>query len=166
MEAPKLLFILFVSLPLLCYSQAINTSKPESTLSKTLNAAGGVARGSSGSISYSIGEIFFSNYSNSNIKLFSGIQQTENKKETPKSITVIKDIKIYPNPTITHVTIDYSEDKKGTYLLFDGQGRFIKDGIVNKGETKIDFTYMSSSTYLLRLIIDGKVSQTFKILKT
>ena len=84
------------------------------------------------------------------------------KVEETKATT---NISIYPNPAKGKVTVELPENTVGTLALFDLNGKIIRRQSVNGNINTIDIAFLSSGTYILRLVQDGVASAGVKIVK-
>ncbi|CAM3903754.1 MULTISPECIES: ELWxxDGT repeat protein [Flavobacterium] len=76
------------------------------------------------------------------------------------------ELKVYPNPSDDLVTIQFQNDFKGSYSLFNHLGKQILTHTINSLETQISLEKYTSGMYLLVLSSDnGEQIQTYKILK-
>ncbi|TRX22991.1 T9SS type A sorting domain-containing protein [Flavobacterium franklandianum] len=139
---------------------------------ETFNASGDDATGSSGSVTYSIGQVFYTYIGESVYDVAQGIQQEELSQtlDTPEnSVEPKAEIVIFPNPTTDFVTVNMEgiEFKSGlqSYQLYDLQGRLLKQNTIDQADTRIDLNDLSSSIYILQVYVDNKILKTFKILK-
>ncbi|NHN24279.1 T9SS type A sorting domain-containing protein [Flavobacterium jejuense] len=79
---------------------------------------------------------------------------------------LLNELKVYPNPTDDLVTIQFQNDFKGSYSLFNQLGKQILTHTINSLETQISLEKCTSGMYLLVLSSDnGEQIQTYKILK-
>ena len=139
---------------------------------ETFNASGDDATGSSGSVTYSIGQVFYTYIGESVYDVAQGIQQEESSQtlDTAENTVVPKaEIFVFPNPTIDYVTVNMEgfefETGPRSYQLYDLQGRLLKQNTINQNETQIDLNDLSSSIYILQVYANNKILKTFKILK-
>jgi len=138
-------------------------------------ATGGVAKGSGGSVSYSVGQTGYTTHTSSAGTVAQGVQQ-------PYEISVLSGINeakavtlncvVYPNPTTDHLQLKVVDFKiEGlSYQLFDTRGRQIANRKVIGSETTISMKGLAVGTYFLKVINsqDGAPQQeikTFKIIK-
>ena len=149
-----------------------NTQANTKNIMETINASGNDANGSSGTVSYSIGQVFYTYIGESVYDVAQGIQQGELSQtlDTPENSVEPKvEIFIFPNPTIDYVTVNMEgfefETGPRSYQLYDLQGRLLKQNTINQNETQIDLNDLSSSIYILQVYINNKILKTFKILK-
>lgn len=151
-------------------SQTIQASTNDTM--ETFNASGDDATGDSGSVTYSIGQVFYTYIGESVYDVAQGIQQGELSQTldtTENSVEPKAEIFIFPNPTTDYVTINMEgfefESGLRSYQLYDIQGRFLKQNTINQNETQIDLNDLSSSIYILQVYVDNKILKTFKIIK-
>lgn len=133
--------------------------------------AGGTSTGSAGTVSYTIGQVFYSSSISPYIKITEGVQQAY-------EITIITGIKeageislnitAFPNPTTNYITLklDKYVITNLLYTLYDISGKqFLSEKIINK-ETIIKLENLPASTYFLKLTDNNKEIKIFKIIKT
>jgi hypothetical protein len=140
---------------------------------ESINTSGGNASGSSGSVSYSAGQVVYTTNSGTTGTLAQGVQQ-------PYKISVItgfEDIKwmnlncsVYPNPTTDYLTlkIDASASipiQNLSYQLYDMNGRLLGSGKLESHETQIVMVNLVPETYLLEVFDQNKIVKSFKIIK-
>jgi hypothetical protein len=139
---------------------------------KTFNSSGEDATGGSGSVTYSIGQVFYTQIGESIYNVSQGIQQGEVNKTlstTENSVEPKVEIFIFPNPTTDFVSIYMEgykpESSQRSYQLYDLQGRLLKQDAVTQSETQIDVTNLRAAIYLLQVCGNNKILNTFKIVK-
>lgn len=149
-----------------------NTQTSTNNTMETINASGSDSTGSSGSVTYSIGQVFYTYIGESVYNITQGIQQEElsvNLDATENSVEPKIEIFIFPNPTTDFVNVNMEgfEYQNGlrSYQLYDYQGRLLKQNTINQNETQINLNDLSASIYILQVYVDNKVLKTFKILK-
>lgn len=140
-------------------------------------ALGGDASGSTGSFSYTVGQIetqgIYTAVSGNHISGFAlteGVQQTYPENElgieeiTPTDFA----ISVYPNPTSTGiVTVELTQNDAEThYELFATNGRLAQSGILQSNKQKIDISGCAAGTYVLR-VSNNETGHThsFRIIK-
>lgn len=148
-----LLFFLFISLS---YSQ------------EAVIPAGGNAIGSSGSVSYTIGQIGYTTDVTTNYSMAAGVQQ-------PFEISVLSvdetlfsyALKVYPNPTTDALILDIKDFSAGnlTYTVSDIDGRFLSQQKITVPQTAINFVQLPNGVYFIKVDLQGKNIKTFKIIK-
>ncbi len=136
----------------------------------TVPASGGDASGSGGSVSYTIGQIFYKMNENSAGLVNEGVQ-------LPYEISVVTAIddarnfklfsSVYPNPVrdILTLKIEEYEIKNLSYKLFDSGGSFLEDKKILSSETAIVMSNLASAIYFIKVTDGKKDIITFKIIK-
>lgn len=149
-----------------------NSTEGSGDIMGTIITTGNNAKGSSGTVAYSIGQIFYTYIGESVYNVAQGIQHEENVEflNTKDDIIAPKtEISIFPNPTTDFVNINMKgfdfENGQRTYQLYDLHGRLIEQNTINQFETQISLINLSSSIYILQVSLNNKVSKTFKIIK-
>ena len=134
--------------------------------------AGGNASGSSGNVSFTVGQVAYTTNSSSNYSVTQGVQQ-------PFEISILSvdeqfsttiQLKAYPNPTSDYLTLNISylsslSNKSMNYQLFDITGKLIKNKKIISATETISLENLSSSTYFLKVVNNNEELKTFKIIK-
>jgi hypothetical protein len=134
----------------------------------SINSGGGNSSGG-GSVSYTIGQITYSNNSSLSGSMSEGIQQ-------PYEISIMTGIEdqsilltwsVYPNPVVNDLTlrVDYYDSEKYSYKIFDIKGNLLAYKRISGDETTISMATMIPGTYLLQVCDIIKVLKTFRIIK-
>lgn len=130
-------------------------------------ASGGDVIASDGSTSYTVGRLIFGTYTGSDGSLSHGLQQPYEIYITTgiedKSINL--DLSVYPNPTISSLTLKTESTDDIKYQLFNLQGELLEDKIVNENNTTIRMEELAHSIYFLKVIKNEQIVKTFKIIK-
>jgi len=130
--------------------------------------AGGSLQSTSGTISFTLGEVVIDTKSNANGAITQGFHQTK------LIITAINNISnsdfgviVYPNPTsnLVFLKVEKGNFKKINYSLYDANGKLLVNNVVTSSEVEIPFENYSPSVYYLKVNSEGKEVQTFKIVK-
>ncbi|WP_165876119.1 T9SS type A sorting domain-containing protein [Mariniflexile fucanivorans] len=152
---------------------------------ESFNSSGSIAKGSSGSVSYSIGQVIYTYIGDNTIE--QGIQhgdlsqktseETEEENNKPEDIDSGEDLEttpavnvlIYPNPTTDFINISTEglvfENENNSYQLFNYQGKLLMQNSMSQDNTQINLDNLSSSMYILRVFVNNSLYRTFKILK-
>lgn len=135
----------------------------------SLNGSCGNVSNSTGSVNYSVGQVYYKTIIGSDSNLNEGVQQPyeifvlSNQNFDSKFLNIL----VYPNPTKDFLILDYKDLDfyNHTYELFDFTGRLLQKEKVNNKVTTLNIEIYPSSTYLL-VITDGKnLIKNFKIIK-
>ena len=144
--------------PFLAYSQ------------EAVVVAGGNTESSEGSISYSVGQVFYITIENEDGTVSQGVQHpfeifVETSIDEEDQISIF--CSAYPNPTTGNLTlkVESFDTSEMIYQLFDFNGRIISNHSLSGTETTIDMTNLPSSTYFLKVLEGSKEIKTFKIVK-
>lgn len=133
-------------------------------------ASGGVASGSGGTVSYSVGQMVYTKNEGSTGSVFQGVQQ-------PYEISVITSIKevegisldfsVYPNPASDFLRLrtTNSELKNLRYQLYDISGNVLLSNEIESTETNISMQNLLPGNYFLRISSASIEIKTFKIIK-
>jgi len=158
--------VLLVLIPLIAKSQSI---EPQITTHATINIAGRDVSDDGGSISYSIGQVFFSVHHDPENQILEGVQQPLVISARPivKKENNFK-VAAYPNPGTDYFMIEASDYPKRelSYKFMDLQGRLLKAERFGKsGATRVNINSLPAAIYLLRIYDNGKFIKTIKIIK-
>ena len=140
------------------------------TAQQTIPTTGGDASSSSGSISYSIGQIGHTTTSSSSGSLAQGVQHAYEISvvsgvDSPQKIKL--EISAYPNPTIDflYLKIQNYNQSHLSYQLFDMSGKLIRKQDILYSETRISMESLATATYFIRVQENDIIIKTFKIIK-
>ena len=142
----------------------------------SLNTSGNNMSGSSGFVSYSIGQVFFSSMTDNAIQVIEGVQigyqentEINNNEDADNIPSPEIEIIVFPNPTIDFVTLASEgfdlDNQLNSYQLYNYQGKLLKQNIIQQNKTEIDLSNLSSSIYILQVFVEQKLWKTFKIIK-
>lgn len=132
-------------------------------------SSGAVATGSSGTASYSVGQVFYISSINDNGKVIQGLQQPYDVAV----ITGVNDLQInlkvtaYPNPAPDYLTlsIDNTELSQFNYQLLDMQGKILRQEKFGNRNINIKVSDFPNGIYILKVFSKQKQLKTFKIIK-
>ena len=130
-------------------------------------AAGANASSAEGSISYSIGQIDFSNVSSSSGSVNQGVQQPfEFFVSSVLEYGNENSFSIFPNPTneILNISQSFFSEKIEMRLL-DMSGRIVLSDQLNAPQHQIDLRTLSQGVYNLTLIKNNQILTSFKVIK-
>ena len=132
-------------------------------------ASGNTATGSTGSATYTFGQIVYKSFIGTNASATQGVQQpfeisTLNVDEVPQIQLIAS---VYPNPTIGNLNLSIREFDISNihYQLYDINGKIISNGQINQNETEIEMVNLPSALYFLKITNNENVLKTFKIIK-
>lgn len=152
--------------------KATSQNTQSSNIVGNINVSGANIMSSSGTVSYSIGQVFYTYIGQSDYVLAQGIQQQEKSVtlSTPeKNVEPSTELFVFPNPTTDFVIISMNglEFEKGlqSYALYDFQGRLLKQNTIKETQTQIELNDLGASIYLLTVYYNNEILKTFKIIK-
>jgi hypothetical protein len=139
---------------------------------ETVSATGGESTGAGGSVSYTIGQVFYITNFDPSGSITEGVQQPfEISIETGVDLPGINmNISAYPNPIMNylHLEVDASASHSFQtmhYQLIDTNGRLIASDRIIGNVTTIDTSELSPATYFVKILGDSEELKTFKVIK-
>ena len=135
--------------------------------------AGGMATSEDGSLSFTLGQVFYSIIDGTDNSIVAGVQQpyviTEEDPTGIENIDVKMQLtaEVYPNPATDKIVLNIgdADAQLYSYTLIDGSGSVLANGKTEGQYTSISMSQYPSGYYFLRVsngVVDVKV---FKILK-
>jgi hypothetical protein len=135
----------------------------------SVNASGGDASGSGGTVSYSVGQTAYTTHSGSGGSIAQGVQHAYIISPVGINETDFESsLRVFPNPTTDILLLEIHSDNFGTlrYELLDLQGKVLIRGDVLEQHTTIDMSVFPAASYLLYVVNEqNKQIQSFKIIK-
>jgi hypothetical protein len=135
-----------------------------------INTAGGIASGSGGSVSFSIGQVVYQTYTGTNGSVAKGVQQPFEISlvtgiEETEGITFT--VSAYPNPVADCITLSINEFGIAnlSYHLFDINGKLLRSEKITGSNTNIEMGKFVTASYFLKVTRENKEVKTFKIIK-
>lgn len=136
---------------------------------ESVNASGGDAIGSGGTVAYSVGQVVYTTNTGSTGTVAQGVQHayeiySVGINETEFNIS----LSAFPNPTTENLTLQISDynNEKLTYQLFDMQGKELSNGQIVAQQTQINMNSLPTATYFVNVVNqENKKVQSFKIIK-
>lgn len=137
---------------------------------ESVNAIGGNASGSGGTVAYSVGQVVYTTNTGTNGSVAQGVQQ-------PFKISVVTGIEeakgvnlsvlAYPNPTTDYLTLEVKDFELSTlhFQLFEMNGKLLQSEKITGNQTSIVMSNLLPATYFVKVIKDNKEVKTFKIIK-
>lgn len=156
--------ILFMSILLLLSVFYSKTMAQEAVL-----CAGGNSSQSTGSVSYSIGQVFSSKAESSDHYMIEGVQQAfEISVLTEiKALATTLDLLVYPNPTSDFLKLKTSDEayESLSFVLTNVQGQVLQEQKVSQKETKVNLKNYAPGSYFLSIRAEQEAIKTFKIIR-
>lgn len=137
---------------------------------EVIPATGGDASGNGGSVSYSVGQVFYKTHTGTSSTLSQGVQQpfrisVVNAIEEANGISL--ELSVFPNPATDFIRlkIERFEIQQVSYQLYDITGNIILSNKVESNETNILMQNFLPAVYFLKVFKDKKEVKVFKIIK-
>lgn len=151
------IILTFVTIPFSFFSQS------------SIAPLGENAYGSSGNISYSVGQIDYESFTGTNSRVHQGVQQPFEffSFASIEEIDLPFTLEFGPNPTKNEVFISVTDYYKNDleYVVTDSEGRTIMAKTSLNEKSILNFENRSPGTYLLIISNNQKQIKTYKILK-
>ena len=139
---------------------------------ETITTSGGEASGSGGTVSYTIGQVFYTTQTGTNGNAVAqGVQQPYEISVVigiPEAKGINLEVSAYPNPTTNYLQLKVNSEKLEslTYQLYDMQGKLLQNKKLTAKQTQIDMSTYVTSTYFVKVLDNNKEIKVFKIIKT
>ena len=134
-----------------------------------IHTSGGNASGTGGSVSYSVGQVFYSSQNSAAGSLNQGVQQPYELvvTEVAKSISSGIKCEVFPNPVVKELKLRINGDipKNATWKLIDLKGVTVLQGNVKEVETLLPVSGLPMAAYNLQILSGEKEIQRYNIIK-
>jgi hypothetical protein len=121
------------------------------------------------SMSYSVGQVFYTITMASDVSIIQGIQQPYEISNFLgyEQVDINLSITAFPNPTTSQLTLTLGDCNSTdlSYQLYDIRGKFIQNKKIADKETRIVMQDLENAVYLLKVVRDNKDIKIFKIIK-
>lgn len=132
------------------------------------NVAGKDFQTANGSVSFSLGQVFYEHYGDNEISISEGVQQAY-KISTTTGLDfefINLEVKAYPNPTTDYLNLKIHGDFQNFgYSVKDLNGRLVAHGKIKTENTLINMQNLSAGVYLISALEENQIIKTFKIVK-
>jgi hypothetical protein len=137
---------------------------------EAISVSGGNFAGSSGSVSYTVGQVANVTNSGSTGTVSQGVQQPFEifiVSGLEEAVGVDLEIETYPNPSSGIINLKVNNYKLTdlSYKLYNLNGDLIQHGKILNKETAITLEKLPPAIYYLRIIDNQKELKSFKIIK-
>lgn len=124
--------------------------------------------GASGSVSYSVGQVFYLTHESTTGTVHEGLQQAYEifTVDIPGIVNEF-DITVFPNPALDHLVIRAveTEGKNFRYQIYNTSGQLVFANDLNGTETNIQVEMLQPSTYFIHILSGNETIKTFKLIK-
>lgn len=137
---------------------------------QAISTSGKDITGSSGTISYTVGQVSYKIISGSLGTITQGVQQpidisiVTQKKE---AVNIAVECSVFPNPATDYLRLktgNYNIEKLN-YLLYDENGKLLEMKKIESNETNIVLCNFNSVVYILKVIDNNQIIKVLKIIK-
>lgn len=134
----------------------------------SINVLGKSISSGVGKIDFTIGQIDYKSYSNSDNKIWEGIHQPfEFQLVSVDNSHSGKKAKLFPNPVSDHLFIWLENDlNHGHFEISDLTGKKIREGSIYHKLTEFNVIEFSEGIYLVKIMDSGITLQFLKFIKT
>lgn len=165
----RLSIILLALIPFFGNGQTEQNKIPDDKIiHATINVTGMDLSSGEGSVSYSLGQTFFSSYDSKENYIIEGVQQplTIPKNSVDKEEKHFK-VTAYPNPVTNYFIIEASDytNRSLYYTLMDFKGRLLKEDSIGKYGAMVNTAELPVAVYLLKITDNGIHIKTIRIIK-
>jgi hypothetical protein len=134
----------------------------------SISASGGDVTGSSGTISFSVGQMTYTTITGTNGSIEQGVQHAYViSSQTGINEGIVLKHSIFPNPVNDYLTlqIDNSELTGYSFHLYDISGRLLQSQKIYENNSWIYMGDLKPATYMLKIYRNERTIKTFKIIK-
>lgn len=131
-------------------------------------STGGNGSGTNGTISYSVGQVVYTESTGSTGSINQGVQQpydisTNGIDEELENIG----LSVYPNPTedVLVLSIEETDISGYSYALFNQKGQLIESNHFASNHIEIFMQELNAASYILKVMSDEEVVKTYTIIK-
>lgn len=135
-----------------------------------VTASGGEGTGSGGTLSCSVGQVAYTQYTGTGGRVSEGVEQayllTELGTENPSEVSFT--CAVFPNPTVAGVKLvlrGMPSFQDLDIAVLETTGKLLLSQPVSGAENEISLEHLPAGTYLLRLSSGEKTIRSFKIIK-
>jgi len=136
----------------------------------SVNASGGDATGSGGTVAYSVGQVVYTTNTGTNGSVAQGVQQAFEISvvtgiEEAKGINL--SVSAYPNPTTDYLTLEVKDVELLNlhFQMYDMNGKLLQIEKITGNQTSIVMSNLVPANYFVKVIQGNKEVKTFKIIK-
>ena len=132
---------------------------------EAISVSGSDATGTGGSLSYTIGQVAFTNYSGTTGSVSAGVQQAYTIFATTgvNATNFPLEASVYPNPTTDEITIAFNELVKGKVFvsIYDHLGKLVMEKNQQAQATLIySLNSLTPGNYFIKVSVSNRVNIT------
>lgn len=160
----RLMYSGILLITIFCFSLSMASAQ------STVASGGNDKKGDGGSVSFTVGQVFFTSHSATAGEVFQGVQiayeiSVITSVDDAREINLVA--KVFPNPTTDYLTlsVDGIDLNSMVYYLFDITGKVVQYAGIKDIETLIYMSSLPSQVYFLKVMKSNRELKTFKIVK-
>lgn len=154
---------------ILCILSFVSINLTTLYAQESVNSSGGDGAGSGGTVSYSIGQVVYSNVSAIDGIVNQGVQQPYEIFSVGLDDRLDIDIEmtVFPNPgtDIIQLRIAENDFQNLRYQLYDMNGKLLDDQLISNAGTSVRIGNFSNGSYFLKVMNENTYLKTFQIIK-
>lgn len=134
---------------------------------ESVNASGETINSAGGGVSYSVGQVVYQNYINSNGSVEQGVQHAyEIVSAGLSQVKLNFKVDVFPNPTVDalNLTIEQLQSNMA-FQLYSENGQLIENRPIAELSTSIDMKNLAPGMYILNLLSNQEQVESFRIIK-
>jgi hypothetical protein len=136
---------------------AFSTANAQHLSPTVIGSAGASFSTSTASMDMTVGEVVIETFNNNTI-LTQGFHQGIIKVETIVT-EIVENVKVYPNPTTSIITVELEKNGNAELILIDVNGKIVlQEKMANQQKKGLDLRQLAEGNYFLQLIMGGKKS--------
>lgn len=137
---------------------------------ESVNASGGNASGSGGSVSYSVGQLVFTTSTGTTGSVEQGVQHPYEimmVTGTEEAKGILLSVSAYPNPAANYLTLEIHdcEISNLSFQIYDMQGNLVCNDNIEGMRSGIYTGNLAPAAYFLKVTRGKEILKTFKIIK-
>lgn len=136
---------------------------------QTMSSAFDNLSSTSGSVSYTVGQMLFTDLNNLDFQIYQAINIPIETFQKNNTSIVKKETSFcaFPNPCTDFVILKFNsiESTDLIYQLFDLNGNLMKQGAITWNKTRIELIDLPPSLYLVRILENQKEIENIKFIK-
>jgi hypothetical protein len=130
------------------------------------SASGFDAVSTGGSVSSTIGQVFYHQWTENAGKINEGIQQPYEIFVVSVDDNLKTSVLLFPNPTQDFVLLKMENNVKDfSYTLYSMDGKWLEDQKIDHEETVVPLQKYSGNIFLLVIYKDNNIVKTYKVIK-
>ena len=131
--------------------------------------SGGEGQGSGGTISYTVGQVFYHYYPGDEANITEGVQQAYEISVITGSDQDAYQLHLsaFPNPVADRLVLESAapDHVPLQWSMYSLSGQILDQGILEGKRVEINTQHLSASTYFIHISQDDQTVQSFKIIK-